>query len=335
MAAHQLDHQTVTIIRTVPVYPKPLPPWSHQKEIPHLLHLSNLDRKCPILIYLVFFYKPCLPHQNRSIGSLSQSLKSSLEKVLSVWYPAAGRLVSSPVNQRLDLVCNNAGAILVEAFTQVKMSEVGDLSQYNRFFEKLVFRPAFNGNFSEMPLVVAQATTFGCGGYTIGVGISHSLFDGQATFNFLSAWAATAAGRVGDGNTDEELLFAPVHERGRLLVGKSHNNYQPSLMTRVPAFDHLLQLIEQQAASTLSSCVDPAGSKKRIEGGGWKFSEVGTTAGQEDWVLMTFHVTAAMIGNLKRKVNGDTRINACSSFEVVVAHLWKVSLSLSHGHILT
>lgn len=75
---------------------------------------------------------------------------------MSVWYPAAGRLVLNPTSQKLDLVCNNAGAVLVEAVTQVKISDLGDLSKYKKFYENLVYRPGFYGDFSKMPLIAAQ-----------------------------------------------------------------------------------------------------------------------------------------------------------------------------------
>lgn len=75
---------------------------------------------------------------------------------MSVWYSAAGRLCLNQNDGKLNIWCNNNGAVLVEAVTQVKISELGDLSQYNEFFEKLVYKPVFDGNFSLMPLVVAQ-----------------------------------------------------------------------------------------------------------------------------------------------------------------------------------
>lgn len=152
---HENYTTTVTITKRVSVYPKTLHP---QK----IINLSNLDRQCPMLMYLVFFYKPPQVYNNSkfSINSVFSSLKSGLEETLSVWYPAAGRLISlkssSNDDEKLNLWCNNQGAVLVEAVTQVMISELGDLSQYNDFFENLVYKPVFNGNFSEMPLVVAQ-----------------------------------------------------------------------------------------------------------------------------------------------------------------------------------
>lgn len=150
MAKQHENYPAVCVTKSISVYPKSLSP---QK----ILNLSNLDRQCPLLMYLVFFYKPTFDCQNLSLDYVFSSLKSGLEETLSIWYPAAGRLMSlNPSDRKLNIWCNNKGAILVEALTRVKLSELGDLSQYSEFFENLVYKPVFNGNFSEMPLVVAQ-----------------------------------------------------------------------------------------------------------------------------------------------------------------------------------
>lgn len=174
-------------------------------------------------------------------------------------------------------------------------------------------------------VITVQVTMFGCGGYAVGIGISHSLVDGPATFDFLSTWASAASGRLAGG---VELL-RPVHERGRLLVGQSQSQLQlnrsdVSHGTRVVAFEHLHQMIEQ-AIATRSVDTD------RMLGG-CKFSEMGSTNQEEDYVLLTFSVTSAMIDSLKKRVICGRRVNACSSFEVLAAHLWKVNLSLSLSH---
>lgn len=144
---------TVCVTKSLTVYPKSFHPQQ-------ILTLSNLDRQCPLLMYLVFFYKPSSVHQNLSLDLVFSRLKSGLEETLSVWYPAAGRLSLNPHDGKLNLWCNNKGAILVEAVTQVKISELGDLSQYNEFLESLVYKPLFSGNFAEMPLVVAQVRIY-------------------------------------------------------------------------------------------------------------------------------------------------------------------------------
>jgi omega-hydroxypalmitate O-feruloyl transferase len=150
MATQHENYQTVSVTKTVSASPKVL---LHPKKI---LSLSNLDRQCPSLMYLVFFYNPSPAYKNLSLNLVFSSLKAGLEETLLAWYPAAGRLCPNQGDGKLDLWCNNDGAVLVEAVTHVKISELGDLSQYNKFFEKLVYKPVFDGNFSKMPLVVAQ-----------------------------------------------------------------------------------------------------------------------------------------------------------------------------------
>ncbi|KAH0459699.1 hypothetical protein IEQ34_012513 [Dendrobium chrysotoxum] len=290
----------------------PRSPLPQQK----VLHLSNLDRKCPQLMYLVFFYRSSPPH-----NMLFNSLKQGLEDTLSAWFPAAGRLIINPDNGKLDLLCdNNSGVLLVEAFTKIHISELGNLSQYNEFFERLVVNSPFSAdNLSEMPLLVAQVTRFGCGGYSVGVGISHSIFDGVANFNFIKAWAHNTAERAGKDKEVEFLSFEPVHERGRLVVG--HNGYgkekKPKaelhgkiMMTRVIAFDHLHQLI-MQASRSLKSVMDPYNRR--------------SSGKQEDFVLKTFSLSSSMVEKLKREVTSSSKGDgsSCSSFEVVAAHLWK------------
>ncbi|KAK6912523.1 hypothetical protein RJ641_022124 [Dillenia turbinata] len=284
--------QPVNITKTFRVYPKTLHP-------PKILSLSNLDRQCPLLMYLVLFYKPsnCCNHpQTLSMDLVFDRLKSGLEETLSAWNTAAGRLCLNPSDGKLDLWCNNSGAILAEAVTQVKLSELGDLSQYNLFFENLVYKPAFNGNFSDMPLVAAQVTRFGCGGYSVGIGTSHSLFDGPATHDFLSAWASCSS-MTGNGRLDQRRI--PVHERERLLfVGKKWSKNSRVSTGRVSAIDHLYRLIQQAATD-------------------WSDMAQQQSTDQENFVLRTFHVSGASMERLKRLVLGERCQNYshCSSFE--------------------
>ncbi|GAV59962.1 Transferase domain-containing protein [Cephalotus follicularis] len=310
MARQQENHPSVCITKTLSVLPKILHP---QK----ILSLSNLDRQCPLLMYLVFFYKPSF-HENLPLNSVFKSLKSGLEETLSIWYPAAGRLSLTPNDGKLNLWCNNSGAILVEAVSHVKISELGDLSHYNEFFDNLVYKPVFNGNFSDMPLVVAQVTRFGCGGYSIGIGTSHSLFDGQATYEFMSAWASNSAIMKLKGGHE---TVKPVHERGRLLVG----NFQiqngitklptnSNLATRATAINHLYLLIKQAMIDQNNGADGQLGVRK--------VSDMGNSL---SYVFKSFHLSGAVIESLKRQITGGIS-SSCSSFEVVAAHLWKARI---------
>ena len=165
-------------------------------------------------------------------------------------------------------------------------------------------------------------TRFGCGGYSIGVGTSHSLFDGPAVFDFLSAWASNTT-MVGSTGLDLRRQHnpVPVHDRATLLScmrRQPATGRNPSSASRVAAIEHLYQLIKQAAASDWNHVSD-----------GKKLTQMGSSS-QDNFVLKTFHLSVSMIESLKRKILGEKRGSlSCSSFEVVAAHLWKVYMYFS------
>ncbi|ONK76666.1 uncharacterized protein A4U43_C03F30760 [Asparagus officinalis] len=269
------------------------------------LQLSNLDRKCPELMYLVFFYAK--PLKNSSSNFLTE-LREGLEETLSDWYPAAGRLMLDGEG-KLNLDCNNFGALWVEAeAAEVRISELGELSMADKFLKKLVFRPKVSSDgLFELPLVVVQVTEFGCGGYAVGIGTNHALFDGSANFNFINAWASKVSRRRDEQYHAE--IFEPIHERGRLLIDHCHSHeIAHDTNNGILAFDHLYQLIKQAVS------LEDIGRKQLDEA--YKISEEGD---EEEVVLRTFTVSKDMIEELKSKVDGGS----CTSFEVLAAHLWK------------
>ncbi|XP_042410795.1 brassinosteroid-related acyltransferase 1-like [Zingiber officinale] len=289
------DYHGVFTTKTVVVHPKARPPLtsSSSSSSSTLLHLSNLDTKCPALMYLVFFYRPTQPPASSSLFS---SLKRGLEEALSSWYPAAGRLCFSPPSGKLTVACTGAGALLVEASTAVKISDLGDLSQPNDFLDRLVFKPPVHAPLEETPLVVAQVTRFACGGFAIGVGTNHALFDGVANYNFLNAWASRAVG----GGKQICAHHEPVlHERGRLQLAAldQHDHGGDFNDQEFMALGHLHQLIKQAAAVR---------------------EEERSHEDQIKMVLRTFSVGCGMVSRLKIKA-----ASSCTSFEVVAAHLWK------------
>lgn len=156
----------------------------------------------------------------------------------------------------------------------------------------------------------------------MGVGASHSLFDGPAVYDFLSAWASNGS-MVGSRGLDHNQQHKPVHDRGTLLActlsqsASSKLFKNPNSAARVAAIDHLFQLIKQ-AASNQNHVSDG-------KPGGQKFSQIGSS-NQENYVLKTFHLSVLMIESLKRKIVSEKggRSISSSSFEVVAAHLWKV-----------
>ncbi|KAG6511710.1 brassinosteroid-related acyltransferase 1-like [Zingiber officinale] len=284
-------YHEVFITKTVTIQPPPL------VASPTFLPLSNLDSQCPALMYLVFFYREPVPASSSSSSSLFSSLKRGLEEALASWYPAAGRLRLSSHSGKFTLACRNGtGALLLQASTTARISDLGDLSQPNNFVDRLVFRPPLNASLEDTPLVVGQVTKFGCGGYAIGVGTNHALFDGVANYNFLNAWAGRAAGRRLQAMPPGQA--EPVHDRGRLLELHGHQHGHDDDPAEFMAIDHLHQLIKQKQ--------DPIILRN----------------GEEKLVLRTFSVECAMVSRLKSKAMSGGTAN-CSSFEVVAAHMWK------------
>lgn len=180
-----------------------------------IISLSGMDRVSPAMLYTVFFYKASV-EQHMGDGSV-EKVRKALEKVFVSWYPAAGRFRINEETGKLEIDCNGAGAVLIEARTDVTLEDLGVLWNYEPFYEKLVPQTCSSSSSAEdlslKPLVVAQVTRFGCGSISIGFGYSHSLFDGIGAFNFLEAWAALSEGRDG-----QQPLQQPNHSRELLLA---------------------------------------------------------------------------------------------------------------------
>lgn len=145
----------------------------------HSLWLSNLDLiQVRFHMGILYFYNPC------SSSSLpnTPSLIDALRKVLVLFYPAAGRLqkgkdfLPNPdytsliiflyffsalyvvdKNERLEVLCNGEGVLLVEAETDSTIQDVGLLTQALDLSE-LVPTLAYSGDISSLPLLLFQVS---------------------------------------------------------------------------------------------------------------------------------------------------------------------------------
>jgi len=143
------------------------------------------------------------------------------------------------------------------------------------------------------------------------------LFDGPATYDFLYAWASNSEILKGRNRSDE--VPKPVHERGILLSGtlqapREITKFVPDSSSnakegRAMAIDHLYHLIMQTASSQKGFPL-----------------QIGTPSNSKKCVLKTYHLSGVMTENLKRKHLPMQRGSfPFSTFEVLAAHLWKVS----------
>ncbi|EXC25051.1 Omega-hydroxypalmitate O-feruloyl transferase [Morus notabilis] len=153
----------------------------------HSLYLSNLDDQKFLrfaIKYLYLFQNPVS----------SETLKSSLAKVLVHYYPLAGRLrPTSQDDQKLEVDCNGEGAVFAEAFMDITAHEFLEFSRKpNRSWRKLSYRVEAL-SFLDVPPLIVQVTNLRCGGMILCTAINHCICDGIGTSQFLHDWAHLAA----------------------------------------------------------------------------------------------------------------------------------------------
>ncbi|XP_019159449.1 PREDICTED: vinorine synthase-like isoform X1 [Ipomoea nil] len=152
---------------------------------PHLktLKLSFIDQTSPpFLAPFVFFF-------NHASADSSQLLKQSLSKVLTLFYPLAGRVRG---NDFID--CSDDGALWVEARVHGFLKDVVENPLMEEIEKFLPLEPQ-KGDDSDFMLAV-QVNYFLDGGIAVGVCVSHKIADALSMVNFVNAWALIA--REGD-----------------------------------------------------------------------------------------------------------------------------------------
>lgn len=175
----------------------------------HKLTLSNLDLlsgRFPVT-YLYLYY-----HSRSDRGSINisnnvfESLKTSLAKTLSYYYPFAGRIVEDPQTSQTLIICDNNGALLVEAVANIPLIHL-DFYNLNQTLEQILVSCL---NPDEFPFPVqVQVTCYTCGGVSITFTFDHALGDATAFGNFLSSWSQLAR--------DMPLSCIPDLDLGRSL----------------------------------------------------------------------------------------------------------------------
>ncbi|KAL6516394.1 hypothetical protein OROGR_019699 [Orobanche gracilis] len=158
------------------------------------LYLSNLDDMIGVRVFTptVYFYQSkCLISHDEHVV---QILKDALKKVLVPYYPFSGRLRNRTDGKLEVFFGTDQGALLVEAHSDVALTDLGDLFVPNPAWVKLIYRFPNEEEYKvvDMPPVIAQVTKFSCGGFSLGLRMCHCLCDGSGAMQFLAAWAQTA-----------------------------------------------------------------------------------------------------------------------------------------------
>ncbi|OVA12671.1 Transferase [Macleaya cordata] len=162
----------------------------------------------------IYKAKDSLVHDShsRQLDDPAYLIQEALSKLLVHYYPLAGKLKRHQ-DKRLRLNCTGEGVPFVVAKADCTLSSLNYFSIIDINTSKDFIYEEFdvNGTDESHPLMM-QVTKFACGGFTIGLGMSHSVFDGFGAAQFFRALTELASGEV-------EPLVKPVWERERLIVG--------------------------------------------------------------------------------------------------------------------
>ncbi|PWA97941.1 transferase, Chloramphenicol acetyltransferase-like domain protein [Artemisia annua] len=145
--------------------------------------ISFLDELAPFInISVILFFSA----NNNAIPKFVSRLETSLEKILTRFYPLAGRYVDK--THTID--CNDQGAEFIHAKVDIKMQDIlapgVDIKVVDEFIppNKLAVE-----HFTD-PLLAIQVTMFKCGGVALGVSTTHKIADASTLSTFVNEWAA-------------------------------------------------------------------------------------------------------------------------------------------------
>lgn len=176
----------------------------------HLRHyqLSFLDQIAPMVYNpIVLFYS----HNDAlNTTTISNTLKKSLSKILTHFYPLAGRM-----NNKNFIDCNDEGIPYIE--TKITNYNLKDIIQ-NPIPNELNHLIPFQLDDITNIAFGVQLNFFSCGGIAIGACLSHQIADGLSFFNFLNSWA----------NITRKLIFPkPIFDSSKLFPPKNISGFDP------------------------------------------------------------------------------------------------------------
>nr|XP_043632104.1 acylsugar acyltransferase 3-like [Erigeron canadensis] len=187
---------------------------------PHLnrYNLSFIECKMPnIHLPVIFFYE-----NNTKNHDVINNLKKSLSNCLTKYYPFAGRLPSpSPASY---VECNDEGVEFLEASIDLPLQEfVLKRDPDDTVVNKLAPDLGIESN----RLLEVQVNHFSCGGFAVGVSLSHKVADGSSVANFVNYWATVTRG---GSPIDPTFISYPVRDldNNNNQGGRSHDDRMKS-----------------------------------------------------------------------------------------------------------
>ncbi|KAJ4745323.1 hypothetical protein LUZ62_079728 [Rhynchospora pubera] len=161
----------------------------------HRLPLSNFDLLLPPAHarHYFCFQKPTpttVSTKDASAGFTTfptmkvAALKAALSKVLVIYYPLAGEIVTNSAGEP-EILCNNRGVDLIEAYADVELRKLNLYNPDDSVEAKLLPKDTKD-------TLCIQVTELRCGAMVIGCAFDHRVADAYSFFMFVSAWANIA-----------------------------------------------------------------------------------------------------------------------------------------------
>ncbi|KAL3634598.1 hypothetical protein CASFOL_021652 [Castilleja foliolosa] len=292
-----VNNTTISITDQELVKQDPITLYSPSNPIPiETIFLSNIDQTVTFPVETVFFYEAKPNMAYASTATIAGKLKKAVEEVLLIpYYFLAGRLSFNDETKRLELVCNNAGALFMTAKARFELKDLGNLAEPNPSFHRFVHRPGLYKSLAETAVFTIQVTMFQCGGFALGFTTNHVILDGKSASQMFHNLASIT--------------------RGEGLITRHLNNDRTCIRARSPPhiqFSH----VEYVNLTKTSSLASSFTSQTRTSPSPLIFSDKYTHK------LFTF--TPQMLTQLKQKANIK-----CSTFEAILAHVWRARTKAS------
>ncbi|XP_045822202.1 spermidine coumaroyl-CoA acyltransferase-like [Trifolium pratense] len=204
-----------------------------------LLSLSTIDNKAynDEICQTIHVYRSSIHNSPNNSFNPSHLIKQALSKSLFYYYPLAGRLVKHADDGKLRVKCNpneeNYGVPVLEANAKCTLSSLHYLDNTDTDIAKHLMLDLPSPHDKTYPLVL-MVTKFLCGGFTIGMGVSHALCDGFGGSQFFKSIVELASGRI-------EPSVKPVWERERLVGSITKQSFQSLIDKDLAAFSPFLQ----------------------------------------------------------------------------------------------
>ncbi|KAK1378939.1 Pelargonidin 3-o-(6-caffeoylglucoside) 5-o-(6-o-malonylglucoside) 4'''-malonyltransferase [Heracleum sosnowskyi] len=184
--------------------------------------ISLVDELSPTMNTPTILYYPFDIHtsseENGNSNSRCNHLKKSLSKVLTRFYPLAGRYLKDAC--MVD--CSDQGAEFVEAKVDIRLDDL--ISQGKDLKVELLnfLLPCPIGAVDEVtdPLLAVQVSTFACGGYAIALMTSHRIADMSTASTFISEWGIDSK-LLSEGINEDRFSISSSWNSGLLFPGKT------------------------------------------------------------------------------------------------------------------